>query len=156
MPSKRLDGDSGTRSGNSRKDKEPHWVSARLLVYVHRELMEEHGGAVGAVDVALLDSACARPHNLWAYTNPRPGLAALAATLGYGLARNHCFIDGNKRIALAAIDVFLRMNGFYLNVSETEAVVIFREIAAGAMDEAATNQWIRDHMAKADKPVLSK
>jgi death-on-curing protein len=118
--------------------------------------MEEHGGAVGAVNDALLDSACARPRNHWAYTDPRPDLAALAATLGYGLARNHCFIDGNKRIALAAVDMFLGMNGFYLDVSEAEAVVIFREIAAGAVDESATNQWVRNHKAKADKPVISK
>ena len=156
MPSKRLDGGSGTRSGNSRKDREPRWVSARLLVYIHRELMAEHGGAVGAVDDALLDSACGRPRNQWGYTKPRPGLAPLAAALAYGLARNHCFVDGNKRIALAAADVFLRINGYFLDVAEAEAVVFFQEIAAGTIDEGTMTQWVRDNMAKMKNPSTLK
>ena len=153
MPSRKQDSDSGTRSENSRKVREPLWVSARLLIYIHGELMAEHGGAKGAVNDALLDSACARPRNYWAYTKPRPGPAALAAKLGYGLARNHCFVDGNKRIALAAADVFLRLNGFYLDAPEAETVVVFREIAAGEMDEVAMAEWIRDQMAPAADAV---
>jgi death-on-curing protein len=103
-------------------------------------LIAEHGGLDGMRDDNLLLSALARPRNLQAYG--APSLFEMAAALGYGLARSHPATDGNKRIALASIDVFLQLNGWELVAAEPEAVVVIRELAAGEIDEAELARWI--------------
>lgn len=112
---------------------------------LHRELIAEHGGHHGARDDGLIESALARPVNRWSY-EPDTDLATLAAGYGFGLARNHGYMDGNKRIALAAIHVFVWINGFELEVPEPEEVVTMIRVAEGSLAEADLADWIRDHL----------
>lgn len=114
---------------------------------MHLELLAEHGGLPGVRDVNLLESALARPRNLWAYQNP--SMAELAATYGFGLAKNHSFADGNKRIALAVVDAFLGMNGYDLVVPEAEAVDTIRGLAAGTLSQTELAHWLKEHTRKA-------
>ena len=120
------------------------WVNRKVLLLLHDESLAEHGGASGLRDEGLLDSALARPVNLALYE--APDLARLAASYGVGLAKNHAFVDGNKRAAFLAIGLFLMENGFRLKATQAEATLTMLEVAAGAMDEAALAQWIREHI----------
>jgi death-on-curing protein len=106
--------------------------------------MAEHGGLTGPPRVGDLEAALDRPVNLDAYaeSSPSPSLARLAAAYGFALARGHCFPDGNKRAALAIIDVFLRMNGLELTVEETDAVDTVQSLAAGDLTEEALAEWV--------------
>jgi death on curing protein len=128
--------------------KEPRWLDARLASAIHAELMSEFGGLGGPAKGDLLEAALARPKHRLVYETPRPGLHELAASYGFAFARNHCFPDGNKRVALAAIDVFLQLNGRELVVDEMDAVVVIRELAAGEIDEATLAAWIRANSVK--------
>jgi len=120
------------------------WVNRKVLLLLHDESLAEHGGASGLRGEGLLDSALARPLNLALYEQPY--LAGLAASYGVGLAKNHAFVDGNKRAAFLAIGLFLMVNGFRLKATQAEATLTILEVAAGVMDEAALAQWIREHM----------
>ena len=117
---------------------------------MHALLLEEHGGLSGACNEQGLESTLARPQNLQLYSVENCSLEALAATYGYGFAKNHCFTDGNKRIALASIDVFLQINGYELIASEAEAVAIILDTAAGGMDEEQLAEWIGRNIQKLD------
>ena len=119
---------------------EPRWLDRDIVVALHQELIAEYGGLAGIRDEGLLDSALGRARHLHAYEVP--SLFELAATYAFGLARNHPFIDGNKRVALAAADVFLQVNGHELVVAETEAAATFRDLAAGELDEPGLAAWI--------------
>lgn len=116
------------------------WLDERSARAFHSVLIAEHGGLDGMRDDNLLLSTLARPRNLQAHGTP--SLFEMAAALGFGLARNHPAADGNKRIALAAIDVFLQLNGWELVAAEPEAVVVISELAAGEIDEAELARWI--------------
>lgn len=122
---------------------EPIWLSVDLVLAIHDEQLREFGGPPGLRDRGLLDSALARPLNKYAYGNDH--LAALAAAYGFGLARNHAFVDGNKRIALLSMITFLGLNEIEFVVPEAEAVVVTLEVAAGEIDENGLTRWIRDH-----------
>ncbi len=121
------------------------WVDKQLLLLLHDESLAEHGGATGLRDEGLLDSALARPMNLIAYGEP--DLAELAASYGVGLAKNHAFVDGNKRAAFLAVGLFLRLNGHRLNASPAAATVAMMDVAAGTLNEADFADWIRRHSA---------
>jgi len=121
---------------------QPVRLTRNIVVTIQGELIAEHGGLAGVRDENLLESALARPLNLASYG--KPSLFELAAAYGYGLARNHPFLDGNKRIALASIDVFLQLNGYELNASEVETVAVIRDLAAGEFEEAALARWVED------------
>lgn len=121
------------------------WVDKQLLLLLHDESLAEHGGAAGIRDEGLLDSALARPMNLIAYGEP--DLAELAASYGVGLAKNHAFVDGNKRAAFLAVGLFLRLNGHRLNASPAAATVAMIDVAAGTLNEADFADWIRRHSA---------
>ena len=121
------------------------WIDKRALLLLHDESLAEHGGAAGLRDEGLLDSALARPLNLLAYGDP--DLAALAATYGVGLAKNHPFVDGNKRAAFLAAGMFLSINGQRLVVPQVEATLTMLDVAAGVVDEDTFATWIRNHMA---------
>jgi death-on-curing protein len=121
------------------------WIDKRALVLLHDESLAEHGGAAGLRDDGLLESALARPQHLEIYGNP--DLADLAAAYGVGLAKNHPFIDGNKRAAFMAVGVFLALNGQRLVASQAEATLTMLGVASGEMDEAAFAAWIRTHTA---------
>ena len=119
------------------------WIDKRALLLLHGESLAEHGGASGMRDEGLLDSALARPLNLVAYGEP--DLAALAAAYGFGIAKNHPFVDGNKRAAFLAVGLFLFLNGQRLAVTQADATVMVLALAAGEIDEAAFANWIRSN-----------
>jgi death on curing protein len=117
------------------------WIDKRLLLILHDESLAEHGGASGVRDEGLLESALARPLNLLAYGDP--DAADLAASYGVGLAKNHAFVDGNKRAAFLSVGLFLAMNGFRLNASQADATLTVLAVASSEMDEAAFASWVR-------------
>ncbi len=121
------------------------WVDRRALLLLHADSLALHGGAPGLRDEGLLDSALARPLNLAAYGDP--DLAALATCYGVGLAKNHAFIDGNKRAAFLALGLFLGLNGRRLVTSQADATTAMLAVAEGSLDEAAFAAWIREHTA---------
>lgn len=119
------------------------WVDRGALVLLHDESLAEHGGASGLREEGLLESALARPLNLAA--NGSPDVHALAAAYGVGLAKNHPFVDGNKRAAFLAVGMFLRLNGWRLTAPQADAMLTMLAVAAGQMDEAAFAHWLRQH-----------
>ena len=122
------------------------WVDKQALLLLHDESLAEHGGASGLRDEGLLDSALARPLNLNAYGTP--DFADLAASYAIGLAKNHGFVDGNKRAAFLATGLFLHLNGYRLSVSQVDATLTMLAVAAGEMDEASFAAWLRAHCVK--------
>lgn len=122
---------------------EPRWLATRLVIAIHDEQLAVHGGSQGLRDASLLDSALDRPRNKWAYE--QSDLASLAAAYGFGIARNHPFVDGNKRTSLLAIYTFLGLNGVDFIVPETEAAAIILSLAAGEVSEESLARWIRDN-----------
>ena len=120
------------------------WIPAPALIAAHTDQMKQHGGLHGGCDREKLESALARPVNLLAYNNA--SLPALAASYGFGLARNHCFPDGNKRISLVAMDIFLQLNGYELAAPEVEVVDVIQRLAAGDFDEPGLTAWVEQNM----------
>jgi death on curing protein len=121
------------------------WLDPAVLMAVHEEQLAEHGGAAGLRDATLLESALARPKNLAHYGEP--DACALAASYAFGLARNHPFIDGNKRTAFVALELFLELNGLTLQAEDGNCVLTMLALAAGDFDEATFAAWLRDHIA---------
>ncbi len=119
------------------------WIDKAALLALHDESLAEHGGATGMRDEGLLDSALARPLNLAAYGEPT--LADLAACYGVGVAKNHAFVDGNKRAAFLAVGLFLAINGHRLMATQADATLTMLAVAAGEVDEAQFAEWIRQH-----------
>ena len=117
-----------------------------MIVAIHDEQLAIHGGSPGIRDIGLLESALDRPRNKWAYESA--DLAQLAAAYGYGIARNHPFIDGNKRTSLLAIYTFLGVNGIDFIVPEAEAAAMMIALAAGEISEESLARWIRDNWPK--------
>jgi death-on-curing protein len=128
------------------------WITRPLALAIHDRQLSEHGGGSGVRDEALLESALARPQQRFAYGNPPPDLADLAdlaASLAYDLARNHPFVDGNKRTAHVAYRVFLAVNDAELRASEEEKYVAMIGLASGSLDEAAFAAWLRPRIVTA-------
>jgi death-on-curing protein len=121
---------------------EPEWLTKAVILAIHDEQLAEHGGGTGVRDDGLLDSALARPQNRLAY-DAAADLATLAAACAFGLARNHPFIDGNKRTAFVAAEVFLDLNGMTLTASDEDCVLTMLRLAAGEIDEDAFADWLR-------------
>jgi death on curing protein len=122
------------------------WIEQALALAIHDRQLAEHGGQTGVRDKGLLDSALARPQQLHAYGEPTPDLADLAASLAFGLARNHPFLDGNKRTAHVCYRAFLALNDATLVASEEEKYVAMLALAEGAMTEADFAAWLRRHI----------
>jgi death-on-curing protein len=125
---------------------EPEWLDLPIIVAIHDEQLAVHGGAGGIRDVALLESALDRPRNKWVYESAE--LPELAAAYGFGLAKNHPFVDGNKRTSLLAIYTFLGVNGVDFVVPEAEAAAMIFALAAGEVSEESLARWIRDNWPK--------
>jgi death-on-curing protein len=121
------------------------WLNADVLQAVHLEQLAEHGGAPGTRDEGLFESALARPQNLALYGEP--DAFDLAAAYAVGLAKNHPFIDGNKRTAYVAMELFLVLNGFELAADDASATLTMLSVAAGDSDELRLAQWLREHTA---------
>lgn len=125
---------------------EPRWISKKALLLLHEESLATFGGASGMRDEGLLDSALARPQNTHAYA-PACTLADLAAAYGFGLAKNHALVDGNKRAAFLAIGLFLAINGRKLVADQVDAIQTMLAVAAGTLDEKALAAWIQKNSA---------
>ena len=120
------------------------WIEEAVVLAVHEEQLAEHGGAVGIRDLGLLQSALARPQHLVAYG--KPDVAALAAAYGYGIARNHPFMDGNERTAFTVTELFLTLNGYELLADHSSCVVTVLQVAEGSLAEAEFADWIRANL----------
>jgi death-on-curing protein len=123
---------------------EPRWLDKPALLHLHRESLRQFGGAEGLRDAGLLDSALSRPRNRFAHEGTGD-LCDLAAAYAFGLVRNHPFVDGNKRAALASAGVFLMANGLDLTAPPAMVTVAVLELAADDMSEAAFADWLRAH-----------
>ena len=124
---------------------EPVWVSRRALLLLHAESLAEFGGSSGMRDEGLFESALERARMRWTY-EPKSSIPELAACYGFGLAKNHALLDGNKRLAFLAIGVFLNVNGYRLVADRTDAVVVMEDVAAGRLDEPGLAAWIQTHV----------
>ena len=128
--------------------KEPNWLLLEAVVAVHKMLVAQHGGIAEIRDRGLLESALARAQNRFAY-EPDSGLADLAASYAFGLARNHPFVDGNKRIAITAVAMFLGDNGHEFAPEKMDALETFLRLAAGEIEEGDLARWIERNSRKA-------
>lgn len=122
------------------------WLSAPLILAAHEEQLAEHGGPGGVRDSGMLESALARPQHRAFYGEP--DVADLAASYAFALARNHPFVDGNKRAAFVALEVFLELNGWSLTASDEDCVMTILRLAAGQCGEDELAAWVRANMAR--------
>ena len=126
---------------------EPEWVSEQVVLLVHGEQIAEHGGGAGVRDMGLLQSALARPQNAYHY-NQVVSLSKLAACYGFGIAKNHAFIDGNKRTALVTAITFLELNGYGLRSTQQENYLTFYDLAQGQLSEDQLADWLESKLYK--------
>ncbi len=122
------------------------WIADSVIHAIHEAQLAEHGGLAGLRDEGMLASALARPKNLASYESP--DIAACAAAYGYGISRNHPFLDGNKRTAFVAVELFLNLNGYNLNADDSDCVLTMLKLAEGSIAEKKFALWIREHMQK--------
>ena len=127
----------------------PRWIDKRALLLLHEESLAEFGGARGLRDEGLLDSALARARNAWVSGGGRSTIGELAAQYGYGLVRNHAFVDGNKRMAFLSIGLFLALNRRRLNAGKAAAAKTMMALAAGTLGERGLAVWIQAHIEPA-------
>lgn len=130
---------------------EPAWLTRLTVDVVHRTQVDEHGGHHGVRDESLLESALGRPRNRWGYDED-VDLADLAASYAHGIARNHPFLDGNKRTAFMAAYTFLDVNGLALDAPEAEAVAAMRALSTGELGEEEFAEWLRRHTEVSREP----
>ena len=122
------------------------WLEKALVFAIHDRQLAEHGGSAGVRDEGLLDSALARPQQLHAYGDPPPDLADLAAALAFGLARNHAFVDGNKRTAAVCCETFIELNGATLDADDVELFQQYLALAEGKAAERSFAVWLRERL----------
>src|SRR3989304_8637129 len=127
------------------------WLTKALVLAIHDRQLAEHGGSAGVRDEGLLESALARPQQLHAYGDPAPDLADLAATLAYGIARNHPFVDGNKRTSAVACETFINLNDAVLNAEDIDLFPRFLALAAGKLSLEDFTNWLRTHIQLSQK-----
>jgi death-on-curing protein len=123
---------------------EPTWLTPQMVAAIHSAQIQEHGGSLGVRDQAMIESALARPRNKWEY-EPEADLFTIAAAYGYGLTKNHGFIDGNKRVGYMSTYVFLGLNGFDIEAEEPEVVLTMLDLASGSLSEDQFADWLRTH-----------
>jgi death-on-curing protein len=129
----------------------PVWIEKRVVLAYHDMQLAEHGGSRGVRDEGLLESALARPQNIAAYASGATTVHRLAASYAFGNARNHPFVDGNKRTALVVSIAFLARNGIAFAASQEETYLIFYDLAAGKITEDELAKWFEAHSAPASK-----
>jgi death-on-curing protein len=120
------------------------WIDEAVVWAIHEAQLAEHGGSAGVRDAGLLHSALARPQNLAAYGSP--DIADCAAAYGFWVARNHPFIDGNKRTAFVCAELFIELNGTTLSADDVDCVTTMLALAAGEIEEAAFAAWLRTNI----------
>jgi death-on-curing protein len=126
---------------------DPIWISKELAIAIHQRQIAEHGGSAGTRDANLLESALARPRQQFAYGDPTPAIPVLAAAYAYGIARNHPFIDGNKRTAAVVCETFLEINRWLLTADDVEMFKAFLAMAAGDLPEKDFVVWMKNNSA---------
>jgi len=124
---------------------EPVWIETDLALAIHDRQLAEHGGPIGVRNTSALESALGRPRNQWAYGEV--DLCALAAAYAYGVARNHPFVDGNKRTAWVLARLFLGLNGVQIGFAPEEAIHMVLALASGSLAEAEVAEWFRTRLA---------
>ena len=122
------------------------WIDSVLALAIHDRQLAEHGGAGGVRDQNLLESALARPQQMFTYADSEPDLAELAAALAHGLARNHPFVDGNKRTAMVACETFIELNGGTLYADDADLFPLILQIADGRLSASEFAAWLRAHL----------
>lgn len=132
------------------------WPNKKLIIAIHDRQLAEHGGTSGMRDETLLESALARPMQLHAYGEPAPDLADLAASLAYGLAKNHPFLDGNKRTAFVACRTFLKLNGADYAATAEEKFKTFLALADGNISEKDLANWLRERIQLPDRGKIQE
>jgi death-on-curing protein len=132
---------------------EPAWVLPEVVLAVHRRQLAEHGGGAGVRDEGLLDSALNRPRNLYLYEPKAATPARLAASYAYGIARNHPFVDGNKRVAMVVSFLFLRINGVRVRAGQEDVYRTFLSLADGTLGERELEKWFDAHAASKQRRV---
>lgn len=123
------------------------WIEKPLAIAIHQRQLAEHGGGTSVGDESLLDSALARPQQLHACGNPPPDLAALAASLAFGVARNRPFVDGNNRTAAVVCETFIMLNGAALTAEDLDLYPRYVALAEGSLAEAGFAHWLRRHIS---------
>ena len=127
------------------------WIDKDETLTIHAQQLADHGGSDGVRDEGLLESALARPQNLLAYSDETPSLARLAAAYAFGIARNHPFVDGNKRTALVVSLTFLLVNGFKVTAPRDDRYFIFYDLAAGKLSEDELAKWLEANIEPVPK-----
>ncbi|MGN6505875.1 MAG: type II toxin-antitoxin system death-on-curing family toxin [Tepidisphaeraceae bacterium] len=128
---------------------DPIWISETLALTIHARQLSEHGGQEGVRDQGLLQSALGKPRNLFGYTEPTPTIPALAAAYAFGIARNHPFLDGNKRTAAVVCELFIELNGWQLTANDADWTIVMLQLAAGELSEQAFTDWLSAHTKRA-------
>jgi death on curing protein len=123
------------------------WAADEVVLAIHEAQLAEHGGIAGIRDEGLLSSALARPLNLDAYGD-KPDAASRPAAYAFGIARNHPFLDGNKRTAFVVMELFLNLNGWILNADDAACISTMLALAAGNLSEKALSDWLREHIER--------
>jgi death on curing protein len=123
------------------------WVTLAVVLAIHDEQLAEHGGLPGIRDINLLESALARPRQLDAYGNPPPDIAGLAASYAFGIAKNHAFVDGNKRTSFVVTRTFLVLNGYDLVADELNKLKVWVRLGDGSMNENECAEWLRANIS---------
>ena len=129
----------------AKRPREPLWLNRTVVDAIHADQLRQHGGLAGLCDENALESALARPKQKWSYGDERD-LATLAAAYGFGLARNHPYRDGNKRMAFLALATFLGINDHEVIATDAEVVTVMLALAAGSLTERRLADWIREHL----------
>ena len=132
------------------------WIGKPLALAIHDRQLAEHGGGTGVRDNTLLDSALARPQQLFAYGDPLPDLAALAASLAFGLARNHPFVDGNKRTAAVTCEAFIRLNDAVLQADDLALYPVYIGLAEGSLSENDFAAWLRERLVLSTRQDINE
>ena len=124
---------------------EPKWITESVVIYIHDDQIAKHGGSYGILNANKLASAVARPRNLYGYERVT-SLTQLTASYGYGLVKNHSFIDGNKRTAFQVMFVFLQINGLHLDAPEPEVVITMQELPRGEITQEELAAWLEKYV----------
>jgi len=132
------------------------WIERTFALAMHERQLAAHGGGTGIRDENLLDSALARPQQLHAYGDPPPDLADLAASLAFGLARNHPFVDGNKPTSAVACETFIMLNGGVLDAEDLELYPRYVALAEGSLSESEFAAWLREHIKLNDTKQVNE
>ena len=127
--------------------KEVFWLDETIVRAMHEDQLAQHGGLAGIRDNNLFLASLDRPKNLLAYGEPTPTILDLAAAYGYGFAKNHAFVDGNKRVAFVTMATFLELNGYSLNIPETEVVLMMERLATGKETQESIAEWLQENCA---------